>query len=88
MYGGLDTIIPPSTEGHNWNTFSMQPNPSNLCKSSNQSLSWKVIGNNLSLYRLVTRKEMWETVLEFRMYYQRYREITSNLLRCESGIEK
>ena len=88
MYGGLDTIFPPCTEGHNWETISIQPNPSLLCQSSKQAPQWKLVGNNLSLYRLVVKKESWEKILEFRRYYQRYREITSSLLRCESETDR
>ena len=88
MFGGFDTVFPPCTEGHNWETISIQSNPSLLCRSSTQAPQWRLNGNNLSLQRLVTKKEFWETILEYRRYYQRYREITSNLLRCESEIDR
>mgnify|MGYP001633922198 CR=1 len=73
MNGCLDTVFPPASQGHNWNTVTVNPESCELMECVVKEYGWKMSGADLSLQEWISNRDFFDTARSFRDHYASFK---------------
>lgn len=73
LNGSLETIFPPASQGHNWNTIMVDPQRSELMDCVDNTYLWKYDGKDLVLKNDINSRDYFDTVRAFRGGYSSFK---------------
>ena len=66
-------MFPPASQGHNWNTVTVNPDNSNLMKCVQDKYAWKLSGNDLTIQSMMNNRDSFDIARSFQQYYSSFK---------------